>query len=557
MMESHRRFLHRNNLIHLVFLAVLAFFVFRLWILTDGFVIYRDLFWELLPGSYYVHYSYFNPYLVSNIYTIDLSSFTRIFVTWPIPLMMYLGLDSSRVELIYFLMGFAVCYISFIYAVRKIFKLVGIAKVPVVAELIAVFFFVVNPYSLQMFIFSFIWVGMGLLAALIALLLYAAFDDGYRVLSKETLFMMVIFTVLLFTEVRFIFYSVLMVALVLGVMLLLVKNRLAHLKKFAPVLLFFIIVAGMMVTLTNDAAAQGPNVAVQSLGAMTRQSIIDFSQGEPWDLTNVIRLQGYFWSTITYAQPSFIDPFLFTVLTYAIPILALSAFFFCRTRNEKIMGTFLLLLVVCGVLLSVGIKEPGTPFADLMLYLASTGIPLADLFVRNLMYPYYSMILLSIAYSLLLAFVLAKILPGLKQRKREKGPAVAWTRKAKDLVLRDWVIAGIVVLIIILTNFQALSGDLGPSVNILDVYIQPNKMAGVIQPTDPPVLLVNDVNYILNNDPDVKVLWLPGITGSGGALAWNVGSTTESDQLTPLHSLGSMDLLNIFTDPPSKTWEAT
>jgi hypothetical protein len=486
-MEFSSRFLNRKNLIHLAFMALLAFLIFRLWILNDGFVIYRDLYWPYVPGDYFVHTSYFNPYLVSNTQSVDVSSFTRMVITWPIPLLMSLGVESSRVELIYYLFGFVVCYVSFLFAIRRVLGFMKINQVPILAELIPMLFLMINPFSLQMMIFIFIWMAIGLLAALAGVLLSVAFDDNYRIMSKDTLIAMVLFVLLIFIEIRFVFYALIVVLLVAILMFLMAKNRIKRMIKLVPIFLFFIIAVSVTITITNEAQTQPAQVIAEpsTTPAINFDDIAYFSMSQPWNLYNVLQLQGYYWSTIEYTKLPFLSAGVLTVMNFLVPALAMCSLALCRSKKEKIGVLLLISITIAGILFSTGVKPPGTPVAELMLAFASTGLPLSEAFVRNLLFPYYSMILVSIGYSLLLAFVLAKTLPKMASPRECRCWKSPKLKRLPSIPHKDWIVAGIIAAVIILANAQALSGDLGPSGAISNVNLASEDKAGVLEPYHP------------------------------------------------------------------------
>jgi len=248
---------------------------------------------------------------------------------------------------------------------------------------------------------------------------------------------------------------------------------------------------------------------------------------------NVMRLLGYWWPQVDFIPPLASVAELWNLSTFVIPIMIFSVFLARNNSMRKPIACYGIALLI-GVLLSTGMNAPGIVLVPIIVRLAEV-LPswILPLYSGVFRVPDYHVALIASSYDLLVAILVGHISKILFARARKK----LWIFTKKVLVSMSLCS---MLLVSSFAHWQFFSGSLYPS-----AYLNPSSQVknpvGVFWPRQPSSDVSETYSWILNNNEQFNVLWIP--LSNGFAYTWNQKASPPNEIVTSPKPVVGLDLL--------------
>jgi hypothetical protein len=482
-----------------VALSVALFLFMGNYIVNSGYIIYRDLSWPYTSGLIFNSWSLFDPNLINvNVGQADSTGFFRVILTWPLALLATLGLSSADIEKVFFIGIFCLVYVVLYLTTLTIDKIAG-RRPPELLRIFLLLIMASNFYVMQSITWYPIWLGYALLT-LLAARLFSWLTTGDR---RDLWLATIAWIVVSVLDLRFVIWaSTLFIVIVVVVIVTTPSQFSQQMKKtFLALLAYSFVILPFYLSqyvLNNVSASVNTSTLVASAAG--------YFQNAP-SIINAIRLDGYWWSTVDYISPSPGLSGVWTLATFAVPIV-LGLAVILRKRGTIAFAV----LGLVGVDLSVGTNSPINAW---LFSLASHLGGLGNLILIPFLPTYYSLIVLACGYSLCFYYVCLCIFP------------------VNHRTITRYLRFSLVIILIasqLFVCWQFYNGSLSPSgtIGVGSVVTEP---VGVLQPASPPSSVLQAYTWLEGQPGLFNTVWMPGTFGY--AYTWNSKSSPFDEYYSP------------------------
>jgi hypothetical protein len=518
-------------IVHSVLLCGLLLSIFRTYLGSDGLLLYRDWVWPLSLAHPNQIVNVYDPGLWSNAGP-DPEGYTRAASSWPVVWLSDLGLGSVRVEQAFVIYAFVVAYLLTFTSATVFIKWARVTGTPFKIEAIRSCFVVVsfaNPAALQ-------WLAGMYYTALwsipiLQILFFTPLLAGRLRTMRLPVFSGLALGLGATLDPRIWFWGF-VILVPLYVFVIVSQTSRAAIVRQAVITVFLslpgAILAGFSYLWTG--LLSSPVRANTSSVLATVSSNASFP--------NVLRLQGYWWSLITYAPPSLsilpggqsllpsaglpafeILPgeavtFVWLGTLYLIPIVAFACFFNAGVRRRAV--PFVCIAVV-GIAVASGTNWPFGFLASGEL--AAGNLPaIGPIFQTIFAGPWYAQTVTEAAFVVLIMLTMIAAVDfrsefGLRiwrnPPSERSGSAVKLVPPTGVGKRRGALLVVLLVVILLFSSWQLFTGSLYPAGYSPDVSPNGIPSAGAIQGSTPPAADLTVYNQLSSNASSFNVDW-PG-----------------------------------------------